>query len=275
MIRRSAAAAALALVAGIAPAQLARPAGPVRPAPCGVVLEELTWLEAEKRLRPETVVVIPLGAAAKEHGPHLLLKNDLILAEYLKRRVVEAADVVVAPTVTYSFYPAFVDYPGSTSLRFETARDFIVDVVRSLSRFGPRRFYVLNTGVSTNRPLAAAAEELRGDGLLLRYTDLLSVLGPVEKAVAKQERGTHADEIETSMILYMEPGAADMRKAVRDDRPGSGPLSRDPGAPGHYSPSGVFGDPTLATREKGKAVTEALVAALLREVEALRAAPPP
>jgi L-cysteine/cystine lyase len=44
--------------------------------------------------------VIPLGAAAKEHGPHLRLKNDLLIAEYLKRRVLERARVVVAPTST-------------------------------------------------------------------------------------------------------------------------------------------------------------------------------
>src|SRR5262245_38883930 len=53
-----------------------------RPAlvPRGVMLEDLTWLEAEKVLTPEAVVVLPIGAAAKEHGPHLKLKNDLLLA---------------------------------------------------------------------------------------------------------------------------------------------------------------------------------------------------
>src|SRR5499426_4805423 len=63
----------------------------------GVLLENLTWQEAEKALKPETVVVIPLGAAAKEHGPHLKLKNDWAMAEYYKRRVLKAADVVIAP----------------------------------------------------------------------------------------------------------------------------------------------------------------------------------
>jgi hypothetical protein len=69
----------------------------------GVLLENLTWQEAEKALKPETVVVIPLGAAAKEHGPHLKLKNDWTMAEYYKRRVLKAADVVIAPTVNYHF----------------------------------------------------------------------------------------------------------------------------------------------------------------------------
>ena len=86
----------------------------------GVRLEDLTWIEAEKRLTPQTVVVIPLGAESKEHGPHLKLKNDFLIADYLARRVREASDVVVAPPINYSFYPAFVEYPGSVSLRFET-----------------------------------------------------------------------------------------------------------------------------------------------------------
>ncbi len=94
----------------------------------GILLEDLTWIEAEKVLTRDTVVVIPLGAAAKEHGPHLKLKNDWLIAEYLKRRVLEQSNVVIAPTVNYHFYPAFVEYPGSTTLRLETGRDLIVDI---------------------------------------------------------------------------------------------------------------------------------------------------
>ncbi|MBK8289562.1 MAG: hypothetical protein IPK96_00075 [Flammeovirgaceae bacterium] len=43
--------------------------------PRGIMLGDLTWQQAEKLLTPETIVVIPLGAEAKEHGPHLLLKT--------------------------------------------------------------------------------------------------------------------------------------------------------------------------------------------------------
>ena len=242
----------------------------------GLLLEDLAWPEAEKRLKADTVVVIPLGAESKEHGPHLKLKNDFLIAEYLKRRVVEKADVVIAPTINYSFYPAFVEYPGSTSLRFDTARDMVIDICRTLSRFGPRRFYLINTGVSTRRPLAQAAEMLRADGIVMRYTDL-SVTKPVEKPIKKEPAGTHADEIETSMMLYIAPESVDMSKAVRDIHDdGGGPLTRDPNNhAGTYSPSGVWGDATLATREKGRVVTEALVAAILSEIEELRRTPPP
>ena len=92
------------------------------------------------------------------------------------------------------------------------------------------------------RALAPAAEALAADGILMRYTDLLKVMAPVEKAVSQQEGGTHADEIETSMILYMSPGDVDMSKAVKDYHPGKGGFTRDPKKEGKtYSPSGVFG----------------------------------
>jgi creatinine amidohydrolase len=240
------------------------------PAPPGIMLEELTWLEAEKVLTPETVVVIPLGAAAKEHGPHLLLRNDLILADYFTSRVRAESRVVIAPTVTYHYYPAFVEYPGSTSLRLSTARDLVVDVVRSLARFGPRKFYILNTGISTVRALNPARDTLAAEGITLRFTDLKSI-EPVEASIRQQEGGTHADEIETSMILYMKPDAVDMKRAVKDYSRGGSGLTRDPNnKKGTYSPSGVWGDATLATAEKGRIVTEALVKVILKDIEELR-----
>jgi len=249
----------------------------------GVLLENITWQEAEKALKPETVVVIPLGAAAKEHGPHLKLKNDWTMAEYYKRRVLKAADVVIAPTVNYHFFPSFLEYPGSTSLRLETARDLIVDICRSLTRYGPRRFYVINTGIPTLRALKLAADALATEGILLHYLDP-RVDEETVKPLLKQEGGRHADENETSKMLYMEPASVDMRKAVKDYRPlpeGSARVmfTRDPQAAargeGIYSPTGAWGDPTLATREKGRIATEATLAAILKQIESLRRAAPP
>jgi creatinine amidohydrolase len=240
----------------------------------GVMLSELTWQEAEPALGPNTVVVIPLGAAAKEHGPHLRLDNDLRATQYYTTRVLEAADVVVAPLIPYHYYPAFLEYPGSTHLSFNTARDLVVDIVRSLANYGPHRFYVLNYGVSTVGPLNASAEILAAEGILLRYTDIISVSGEVVNRIEEQKRGTHADELETSEMLYMNPDRVDMRLAVRDDNPrhGPGPLTRKKGGAGVYSPTGVWGDPTLATREKGKIVVEETIKGILNDIEALRSA---
>ena len=243
----------------------------------GLRLADLTWQQAATVLRPETVVVIPLGAGSKEHGPHLRLSNDAIVSDYLTRRVLDASDVVVAPSLAYHYYPAFVDYPGSTTLSLETARAISVEAALSLARFGPRRFYVINTGVSTTRALEPAARVLASQGILLGFTDLAGRLDRLSAPLRQEEGGTHADEIETSMMLYIDPGSVDMRRAVKEYTPSPGPLllTRRPGAPGTFSASGVWGDPTLATREKGKVIVEGLVTGILEDIEAIRRATPP
>lgn len=239
-----------------------------------VFLRDLTWLEAETVLGPDVVVVLPIGAAAKEHGPHLRLDNDERLADGYARLLAEAVDVVIAPTLTYHFYPAFTEYPGSTTLRLETARDLTLDVVRSIAKHGPRRFYALNTGVSTVRALEPAAALLAEEGIVFHYTNVIDTLGPVERDLAEQEGGTHADEIETSIMLVLAPDRVDMTKAVKDySATGKGGLTRDPNGPGTYSPTGTWGDPTLANREKGRRIVETFVAAVVAEIAALRLVP--
>jgi creatinine amidohydrolase len=239
----------------------------------GVFLEHLTWKQAEPLLRRTEVVLVPLGARLKEHGLHLPLNNDWRLAEYLTSRVVEAAPVVAVPTLAYGYYPAFVEYPGSVTLRLETCRDLVVDVCRSLAPFGPKKFYVLNTGISTLRALAPAKAILAGDRLRLDYTDFSAELADPSRQDCRQEAGTHADEAETSMMLYIAPETVTLAAAEKDVHPDKGPggLTRDPNATaGVYSPTGAWGDPTLATREKGRVLVEALVGRLVGALERLR-----
>ena len=238
-------------------------------------LPDMPWTEAEGFLSPDRIVVLPLGAASKEHGPHLLLRNDEILAEYYARRVVAARPVAMLPTLTYGFYPAFLEYPGSVSLSFDTQRDLVAEICRSIARYGPRRFYVLNTGVSTLRPLKATAERLAAEGIVMRFTDALKVGHEAEEVVKEQKFGTHADEIETSMVLYMQPSAVRMeRAAAGGNADAKGPLTRDAGnREGVYSASGVFGDARLATWQKGERVVEAAVKDILAEIDALAKEP--
>jgi creatinine amidohydrolase len=268
---------ALVCVLGLSISPVARQSPNPAPVSKSQRLETLAWPEAETVLTPETVVVVPVGAASKEHGPHLKLRNDLTLADYLTQRVVDATTVVVAPTLTYHFYPAFLEYPGSTSLSLATARDMTAEVVRTLSAYGPRRFYVLNTGVSTARALDPAVALLASEGVLMRYTNLSARLDRAARGFIEQEGGSHADEIETSMMLYIDPSSVDMTKAVKDYTPSASGarLTRQRGGAGTYSPSGIWGDPTRATREKGRIFVEALVAGMLEDIANLRTAPLP
>jgi creatinine amidohydrolase len=236
-----------------------------------VILEDLTWKEAERTLKTYEVVLIALGARTKEHGLHLLLKNDYIMAEYLKNRVIKKVGVVVLPTLQYGYYPAFLEYPGSVSIGAETFKNVIVDICVSMNGYGVKKFYILNTGVSTLRPLKKAQEELSARGIVLRYLNILAVDRRLPPGILEQEGGTHADEGETSMMLHIAPETVDMSKAVKDydPRPNRRGLTRNPEGKGHYSPTGIWGDPTLATKEKGRVIVEATVAEIIKQVEEL------
>jgi creatinine amidohydrolase len=227
-------------------------------------------VEAERVLEEYEVVMIPLGARTKEHGPHLPLNNDWVMAEYLAKRVAAEVPVAVMPTLQYGYYPSFLEYPGSVSLGFETFKELVKDICVSLAGYGVRKFYVLNTGISTARALGPASEELREQGIEMRFTDILVSGARAEEGVSEQEGGTHADERETSMMLYINPEMVDMSKAVKDYDPTGGlGLTRDPEKTGSkYSPTGIYGDPTLATVEKGMIAVEGRVRFIVEELRA-------
>lgn len=92
----------------------------------------------------------------------------------------------------------------------------------------------------------------------MRFTDILHASAEVEKQVQQEPKGTHADEIETSVMVYIAPESVDMSKAQKDF-PSGGPFQwRDPKAP-NYSPSGIFGGATLTTRVKGERIVRAQI----------------
>ena len=243
----------------------------------GTRLEQVSWQVAEQQLKPETVVVVPLGAGASEHGPHLPLGTDQRLAEYVATRIVQDLNVVVAPTLAYHHVPGFTEYAGSTSLPLNTARDLTADVVRSLAHYGPRRFYVVTTSAAPLPALSAAAQALLREGILLRYTDPRARLEPIARQLRRQPIGGHADEIETSMMLFVEPSAVDMPRATREFGNETVPLTltRRDGGRGTFSASGVWGDATAATRDKGAAFMNTLLGAVRADIEDLRRTTPP
>ena len=236
-----------------------------------IYLEHLTWIEAEKVFKDYDVVVIPLGARTKEHGPHLPLNNDWVMAEYLKARVAEQVKAIIIPTLQYGYYPSFTEYPGSVTLSLETSRRMVEEICLSLSRYGVGKFYVLNTGISTNQALNPAKEYLASRGITMWYTDLHMAEAGTEDLL-EQEGGTHADESETSMMLYIKPDVVNMSQAVKDYHPlGGRGLTRDPENKdaGVFSETGVYGDPTLASVEKGEAIVESLIQYIVEDIERL------
>lgn len=196
-----------------------------------VWLESLTWIEAEEVFKQYDVVVMPLGEGKKEHGPHLPLNNDWNIVEYLTKRIAEKVPCIILPTLQYGYYPLFTEYPGSVTLSLETSKNVVKEICNSLSKYGVKKFYILNTGISTLKTLEPAREELSKQGITLRYTNI-NEAEIITQKILEQEGGTHADESETSMMLYIRPETVNMSKAVKDYHPllGRG-LTRGPREP--------------------------------------------
>ena len=239
----------------------------------GALLAQLTWPEVERRIEAGAVAVLPVGAACKQHGPHLPMNADLLQAEWLAAALVQRAAVLVWPTVAYGYYPAFRDYPGSVSLSAATFRAMVADILSDIRRAGAPAALILNTGISTIEPLQAAAAAM-SEQLHIGLANVYA--GPrcrsVTQAIEQQARGAHADELETSILLAIGPEHVALDKAEAWTPPAmvvSGPFSRsDPDNP-RFSPSGVWGDPTLASADKGRRLLAAMVEDLLAALETL------
>lgn len=220
-----------------------------------------------ERLAAGAMGLLPIGAASKAHGRHLPMNTDQLQAEWLVTQLVTQANVVVWPTLSYGYYPAFVDYPGSISLGEETFVSLVVDILNAMQHGGARQALIINTGISTIPPLERAIERAPG----FQSLKLMNVYnGPAflatEKAIREQRRGAHADEIETSIMLAIAPERVDMTKAEAcADRDITGTLNRTDPHAANYSPSGVYGDPTLASVDKG----QRLLAAMLADLQAM------
>lgn len=155
----------------------------------GVWLEDLTWPEAKARFEAGALVVIPIGAAAKAHGPHLPLKTDALTARALAERLLERLPAVAAPVVGFGFYPAFTSFAGSQHLSAETFKSLLGELLGNLRSHGVQRLVVLNTGVSTEKPIDEMADGA-ADLLVLHMRGLGAA---ADKLLAVADGG-HADE---------------------------------------------------------------------------------
>lgn len=250
----------------------------------GARLAELSWPDAEARIRQSPIVILPFAAGAKEHGPHLPMNADRVVLEHLLDAALETRDVLVAPPILHGWFPAFRAFPGTEVADPAVFQSYVFEVARSLTRAGAQRLVFLNTGISnaTGLPISVAAREIRVQTgvptLVISWGDLET---EESEQIAEQREGGHGGEIETSINLYLQPDMVDMDHAVVDygerpqrDYPGYEPglFSRDPADPA-YSETGIYGDPTLATPEKGQKALDIMTAEWLKALEGFAGTP--
>lgn len=238
----------------------------------GVWLEDLSWDEAAQRFSQDCVVIIPIGALAKEHGYHLPLKTDAVVVRELAHRIAKILPVVVAPLIGFGYYPAFTNFAGSQHLTANTFIALVRELIEGLIGHGVKHIAIINTGVSTEAPLSLAVREIETKHHIKIGIADLRTLGRKADSVLANQTGGHADERETSILLAIDPSLVRLKRAQPEpasDRAGNvfrlpvtlssdaAPKSLD------YSKSGATGNPTLATAEKGEIILAAITAELI------------
>ena len=254
-----------------------------------VWIQDMTWEEVKEMLEKTDVAIVPVGST-EQHGLHAPLGTDSMIAIKLAEEVAEKTGVVVAPPLWFGWSPHHMAYPGTITIRPEVMTEIVVDLCKSLIQHGFRKIVVINGHREANLPpLKEAAWRVREDtDAYVAIVDPFYIGDTVGRQIRTSEPGGigHADELETSHMLYLYPNLMKMEKAVKNipkprkfhmfdpyvqtDRVFIPSTIED--FKKRTAPSGVSGDPTKASREKGEKYHKALINNLVEFIEQLKSA---
>ncbi len=218
-------------------------------------IEDLSWVEVKRGIDAGLPVLIPIGATAKAHGPHLPLQTDYLTARALAARSAAAYRLLVAPGIGLGHYPAFTPFAGSQSVAADLFEAMLTQSMALLIAQGARKLALLNTGVSTERPVDAAAAAVREAHGTSPAVAHMRLLGGSAVAALDNPDGGHADERETSLMLAIAPERVRLDLAI----------AAMPDAETQFARTAATGDARKATAAKG----EALLAAMVDDMVAL------
>jgi creatinine amidohydrolase len=234
----------------------------------------LSWIDIQAMPNKENVVLIQPVGAIEQHGPHLPLIVDAAIGVAVLGKALEKLDPTIPayalPTLYYGKSNEHWHFPGTITLSAETLLATIVEIGESIYRAGFRKLVLMNSHGGQPQVMEIAARDLH-----INYSDFLvfplftwrvphitgELLLPQEKRL-----GIHAGDAETSIMLSILPNQVKMEKAVAEyppQQPEDSLLSIEgklsfAWATRDLSKSGVVGDPTTATKEKGDRILESV-----------------
>jgi creatinine amidohydrolase/Fe(II)-dependent formamide hydrolase-like protein len=241
---------------------------------------ELTWPEAKQRLQEIDITLLPVGSI-EQHGAHLPLDTDAFDADALCRQVTvrcSAPKPLVLPLIPYGVSYHHDDFSGTISVGPDTLSRLVYEIGNSVARHGIKKLIIVN-GHGGNMPcLQFAAQMSNRDTHIFTCVDSGETSDTDVHALAETPNAVHAGEIETSTSLANRPHLVQMDKAEKFT----------PQFSSHYldfssrrsvdwytrtekiSPTGVMGDLTKASREKGERMWNLVIDHLVAFVEQLK-----
>lgn len=244
-------------------------------------LSEMTWKDVQSYLTKSNALLVPIGTC-EQHGLHLPLACDTLIAEAFAGRIADATGVVLAPTLPYGVnLPCDRFVPGTAGFSFDGLRAVLRSLLTDWTRQGFRKLFVVTAhgcatdgfGFAHHEAIKEAALPLLTEGgcevfvLFPYWTDVRDLL-------SRQAGVEHACEVETSLALHLFPELVRMELA-RAGSEGEAAETRFRAYPEGVAAgppadgwTGAEGSPTSATAEEGRRIFERCLEPMMRLVRA-------
>jgi creatinine amidohydrolase len=219
-----------------------------------LALDELSWTDVAAHIARDARLLLPIGAL-EQHGPHLPLGANVLIAGRIAYDLSLEFDVLRAPAVAYGVNVASERaYAGTATLRPKTLHRLINELLATWESQGFEEFILITA--HRHEPHLDALTTLATESARVRVVSVWDV--DISALLEAQAGPLHAGEAETSLLLHLFPDRVRMDRARDFDLPPGqferylhGRLPAPP--PGG---AGVVGKPTAATPEKGRRIYE-------------------
>ncbi len=243
--------------------------------------EHLRYPQVEELAKQDALILIPVGML-EEHGPHLPVSTDNIIASGVARlvaqRIGDHIPTIVMPCVFTGYHGQYLTkWGGSVTVRPESLYHYVYDMTDSLCKNGFRKFIFINAHGQNPAILEMVCRRITdAHNVIPALTYAMGMIGPRGAQIRTSGQGGaagHACEIETSLVLALAPELVDMSQAKDETCPYRSAFHRgdlypdQPAAARIYWSSfhlqkpqyGILGDATAATPEKGLELLNCIV----------------
>lgn len=227
---------------------------------------ELSTYGLAERIEKEKIAFLPIGAV-EVHGQHLPLGTDSILAERLTAKVLKKTGGLILPTLHYTQVWSLGRCQGTIGIPNDLLISLVTEIGREVKRNGFEILAIINTHLGNLTAIKEAARALYAEGIKVfyfTYPGAEKVLFEVMESGLLAGGFFHADEIETSYMLYLAKEHVDMEKAIDGTVEVPQELAYTPIRWGEFTTTNVMGDATKATKEKGRYVLDKVVENIAR-----------
>ena len=235
-----------------------------------IEVQYMTRPEIKEHIKNNGRAILPIGST-EQHGPHLPLGTDTMIAREMALRLAKRLEAVVYPPIPLGYTWVWRDIPGNLFVSIDHLKGMLKDIIRNLDRNHLKELIIVNAHGANDSSIKYAIRELKDELELKVYYFTYPALDKLKDEMdSKLWHGMlHAEEIETSMILAIDEDLCDMDKAVSeypaDDISYNYHNSNLP--MGALSESGVFGDATKASKEKGEVMFKITVDHMQKIIE--------